>query len=66
VQVSLNIGTPTSVVHLFSDWVNGVGNRFKKILLMGVAALCWALWTSQNNMMFDNSPAKTYMQILFR
>jgi hypothetical protein len=65
VQVSLNIGTPTSVEHLFSDCANGVGNRFKKIILVGAAALCWALWTSRNNMVFDNSLAKTYMQTLF-
>jgi hypothetical protein len=46
VQVSFNIGTPTSVVHLFSDWTNSVRNRFKNIILVGAAALCWTLWSS--------------------
>jgi hypothetical protein len=65
VQVSFNISTPTSVEHLFNDWATSVGNRFKKITLVGAAAVCWAMWTSQNNMVFDNSLAKTYMQLLF-
>jgi hypothetical protein len=65
VQVSFNIDIPTSVEHLYTDWANGVGNRFKKLILVGVVALCWALWTGRNDMMFDNSPANTYKQILF-
>jgi hypothetical protein len=40
VQVSFNFDIPTSVEHLFSDWVNSVGNRFKKIILVGAATLC--------------------------
>jgi hypothetical protein len=53
------------VEHLFNDWATSVGNRFKKITLVGAAAVCWAMWTSQNNMVFDNSLSKTYMQLLF-
>jgi hypothetical protein len=66
VQVSFNIDIPTSVEHLYTDWMNGVENRYKKLILVGAAALCWILWTSRNDMIFDNSLAKIYMQILFR
>jgi hypothetical protein len=41
-----NIGMPTSVEHLFNNWANGVGPQFKKLLLVGAASLCWAMWTS--------------------
>jgi hypothetical protein len=47
VQVTFHIDTSTSVAHLFSGWANSVGNRFKKIVLVGAATLCWALWTMQ-------------------
>jgi hypothetical protein len=43
VQLTFNIDTPTSVAHLFSDWADGVGNRFKKLVLVGAAALCYAM-----------------------
>jgi hypothetical protein len=66
VQVTFNIVTPTFVVNLFNGWANGVGKQFKKLVLVGAAALCWALWTSRNNVVFDNSPFKTYMQVLYR
>jgi hypothetical protein len=40
VQITFNIDTPTSIADLFSDRTNGVGNRFKKLVLVGAAALC--------------------------
>jgi hypothetical protein len=64
-QVAFNIGIPISVAHLFSDWANGVGNRFKKLILVGAAALWWTMWTSRNDMVFDKSPAKTYILVLY-
>jgi hypothetical protein len=53
------------MAHMFHGWVNDLGNQLKKLVLVGAAALCWALWTSRNDMVFDNSPSKTYMQVLF-
>jgi hypothetical protein len=66
VQVTFNIGIPTSVTHLFNDWANDVGYRVKKFFLIGASVICWALWTSRNEMVFDKFPLKTYMQILYR
>jgi hypothetical protein len=66
VQVTFNIATPASVAHLFNGWANGLGRQFKKLVLVGSVALCWALWTSRNDMVFNNSPSKTYMQVLYQ
>jgi hypothetical protein len=33
---------------------------------VGAAALCWILWTSKNDIVFDNSLIKIYMQVLYR
>jgi hypothetical protein len=49
------------MAHMFNAWVTGLGNQFKKLVLVGAAALCSALWTSRNDMIFNNSPIKTYM-----
>jgi hypothetical protein len=40
VQVTFNVGIPTSVAHLFNVWANGVGKRCKTLILVGAAALC--------------------------
>ena len=28
--------------------------------------MCWAIWLSRNDVVFDKSPTKTYLQILYR
>jgi hypothetical protein len=66
VQVTFNIGVPNSVTHLFNEWANGLGLRVKKFFLIGASAICWALWTSRNDLVFDKCPMKTYMQVLYR
>jgi hypothetical protein len=66
VQVTFDIDVPVSTSHMFNGWVVGLGNQFKKLVLIGAAALCWTLWTSRNDVVFDNSPIKTYMQVLYR
>jgi hypothetical protein len=65
VQVTFNIVNPTSIAHVFNGWANGLGKQVKSLLLVGAAALYWALWTSRNDIVFDNAPIKTYMQVLF-
>jgi hypothetical protein len=34
--------------------------------MAGAATLIWAMLTSRSDLVFDNSPTKTYMQVLFR
>jgi hypothetical protein len=55
---------PTSVEHLFNNWANGVGPQFKKLLLWGSCSLLGNV--DKYDMVFDNSLAKTYMQVLYR
>jgi hypothetical protein len=64
VQVTFNIGVPMS--HLFNDWANGLGHRVKKFFLVRASAICWALWMSRNDLVFDKSPLKTCMQVLYQ
>jgi hypothetical protein len=64
VQVTFNIDMTISVMYLFNDWANDVGNRFKKLILVGVVALYYVMWTKRNNMVFDKSLTKIYMHIL--
>ena len=28
--------------------------------------MCWAIWLSRNDVVFDKSPTKTYLQLLYR
>jgi hypothetical protein len=66
IQLMFNIHMHVSVLHLFSVWANSLGQYMRKFVLTGVAALCWPLWTSRNDIVFDYSPIKTFMQVLYR
>ncbi|KAL5653211.1 hypothetical protein ACJX0J_038669, partial [Zea mays] len=37
-------------------------NILKQLLLVGASAICWAIWLSRNDVVFDKSPMKTFMQ----
>jgi hypothetical protein len=65
VQCTFNIDTLTSVEHLLNDWAFSVGVRLKKFMLVGASALCWALWTCRNDIVFDKVPMKTYIQVIY-
>jgi hypothetical protein len=53
-------------MHMFSSWLNGIGGRLKQLLLVGASAICWAIWLSRNDVVFDKSPMKTFMQVIYR
>jgi hypothetical protein len=35
-------------------------------VLIGMAALCWALWISRNDLVFQKSQYKSILQVIFR
>lgn len=51
---------------MFSDWLFGLDYKFKYEMLVGATAVCWAIWTTRNEIVFDNCTTKTYMQVLYR
>jgi hypothetical protein len=34
--------------------------------LLGVAALCWAIWLNRNDVVFNNAGSNSFMQVIFR
>jgi hypothetical protein len=55
-----------SVKHVFGSCLLGVTSKIKKnMIFTGVAALCWAIWTSRNDLVFDKTPMVTYLQVMF-
>jgi hypothetical protein len=52
--------------HIFGSWLHGVHLKVKNLIITGVAALCWAIWISRNDLVFNKTPMVTYLQVLFR
>jgi hypothetical protein len=66
IQFSFGLYPPHSISHMFGNWLVGVSKKIKKLILVGASAICWALWLSRNDMVFDKTPSKSYLQVLFR
>ena len=60
------LSTPKSFKHIFGSWLHGVHLKVKNLIITGVAALCWAIWISRNDLVFNKTPMVTYLQVLFR
>jgi hypothetical protein len=58
VQVTFNIDVLVFVIHLFNDWANYIRPQMIKALLIGASPICWTLFTSRNDIVFDNSLTK--------
>jgi hypothetical protein len=57
VQFTFGIAKPHSISHLFGDWLRGLQSSAKRLMFVGVAAICWV---------FDKGNVSSYVQALFR
>jgi hypothetical protein len=44
----------------------GVDVNTKNLIITGVSAMCWAIWISRNDLVFNKAQMFTYLQVLFR
>ena len=66
VHIAFNISPPINMGDMFNFWGVNLGYANRHHLLAGAAALFWALWLSRNEIVFDNSRPKTFLQVLFK
>ena len=66
VHFSFHINEPKSVQQMCHGWLNTVDAKERSKIFVGAIAICWPLWLTRNDIVFEESSCKTYMQILFR
>jgi hypothetical protein len=60
------LSPPTGVTDLFLRW-SKIGNKiYNSLLLTAAAALCWTIWLTRNEVIFDKCRPKSFLQVLFR
>jgi hypothetical protein len=45
----------------FSDWLEGINRKLKSKIIVGASALCWAVWLSRNDIVFNKTVAPSYL-----
>jgi hypothetical protein len=66
VSLTFRIRKPDCVEHLFGPWLRSFSNKQRNLVLIGVAAFCWAIWISRNDIVFHKSHFISILQVMFR
>jgi hypothetical protein len=66
IHISFNLTSPTSVHNMFTDWLHGFHRELKSKILVGANAICWVIWLTRNNEVFNKVLAPSYLQVIFR
>ena len=66
ISITFGIRAPTSVADICGDWLRGWKKINKRQMLIGVAAVCWSIWLSRNEIVFNNTLPNSFIQVIFR
>ena len=55
-----------NVIHMFGTWFQAIRWKEQDLILTCVSAVCWAMWLSKNDIIFDKVNPQPCLQILFR
>ena len=63
---AFGVKAPTNAINMLCSWPSGFPMKLRKQVLVGVAAMCWAIWLSRNDVVFNRKHPNSYMQVIFR
>jgi hypothetical protein len=66
VHLMFGISPPLSMEDLFVTWSKKSSKPQNALLLTAASALCWTIWLTRNEVVFDKCRPKLYLQVLFR
>jgi hypothetical protein len=66
VCLTFGISKPTDVRHLFGLWLRNFSKKQRNLVFIRVAAFCWAIWISRNDIVFHKSHSISILQVMFR
>jgi hypothetical protein len=64
VYFTYKLPPPTKITNMFGNWLNGVPKNAMARIRIGVSALCWSIWTCQNNIIFNSKRIQFFLQVI--
>jgi hypothetical protein len=55
IHIAFSINTPTGINHMFGMWVLDMNANIRKLFLLGIGTMLWAIWLSRSDVVFDKS-----------
>jgi hypothetical protein len=65
IQVASTLYPPHSIANIFGNLRNGIENRFKNHIKVGVIAFIWSLWLCRNDNVF-NGKQSSILKVIYR
>jgi hypothetical protein len=50
----------------FCPWLRSFSKKQSSLVVIGVAALCWAIWISRNDLVFKKSQFVSILRVIFK
>jgi hypothetical protein len=50
-----------NITNMFGNWLNEVRKVNKDIIRIGVSALCWSIWRTQNDIIFNEQKGTNFL-----
>ena len=66
IHLVFGLAPPKDVDDLFNHWLKQGGRKPNLYLLTGISAMCWVIWLSRNDIVFNKCQPKTFLQVSFR
>jgi len=66
VHLLFGISPPRDIFDLFNRWSKTTNKKYNSLLLSAASVLCWEVWITRNEVVFDKCRPKFFLQVLFR
>mgnify|MGYP003702426069 FL=1 len=66
ILITFGVKQPRNSSHLFGNWLRGFEPKLKRQTWVGIAAICWALWLSRNDLVFNGYNHVSFLQVIFK
>jgi hypothetical protein len=66
IQLTFGLTKPHNILHVYGGWSQNMDAKTKRILFVGIGAMFWSIWLSQNDIVFNKKPILSYMKVMFR
>jgi len=51
---------------MLGNWLSNFSDKERRVMLVGAAALCWAIWRCRNNIIFNKTKYSPFIQAIFK
>jgi hypothetical protein len=51
--------------NMFGIFLNGIDNKTKAHIRIGISVVCWLIWNCRNDIMFNRKDSSMFLQVIY-